>query len=350
MTPAVLRRWAELRSQLKGVEDQPTAGDIMARVTVQQLLLSGAHFGHLTRRWNPKMRHYIFMEKNGVHIFDLKKTASLLEDAVNRIGKIVADGGDVLFVGTKDQARDVMKEEAERCGMHYVSERWLGGMLTNFRTIRNSVRTLEQAEAKATDGTYERISKKEILAVERQKEKLANTLGGIRNMKRLPGALFVVDTVREAISVHEARKLGIPVFAICDSNSDPDLIDYVIPANDDSFKSIAVITKSLADAIDEARVLRKEKDFGREGEQDAPEREDGAPRRRRRRETAPARPEGAARPRRSEPRPEAPVGPDATAAADPAPAGEVAAPEAPATEAPASEPASGDETRSEATE
>lgn len=306
----------------------------MARVTVQQLLLSGAHFGHLTRRWNPKMRPYIFMEKNGVHIFDLKKTASLLEDAVNRIGKIVADGGDVLFVGTKDQACDVMKEEASRCGMHYVSERWLGGMLTNFRTIRNSVRTLETAEAKATDGTYERISKKEKLSIERQKEKLEKVLGGIRNMRRLPGALFVVDTVREAIAVHEARKLGIPVFAICDSNSDPDVIDYVVPANDDSFKSIAVITKSLCDAIDEARLLRKEKDFGREGEQSAPDRDDkGAPRRRRRQAAPPTKSEGAARSRRpapaAEPQADAPAEApqvEAAAAVEPKVEPKVAAP------------------------
>ncbi len=256
----------------------------MSRVTVQQLLLAGSHFGHLTRRWNPKMRPYIFMEKNGIHILDLKKTAVLLEDAANRIGKIVSDGGDVLFVGTKDQAQDVMKDEATRCGMHYVSERWLGGMLTNFRTIRNSIRTLESMEEKQTDGTYERINKKEILQIERQKGKLEMTLGGIRTMKRLPGALFVVDTVREAIAVSEARKLRIPVFAICDSNSDPDLIDYVIPANDDAFKSIAVITKCLADAVDEARSLRKE-GFGQEGEQHAPERGDSktAPRRRKRR-------------------------------------------------------------------
>ncbi|MDP2359127.1 MAG: 30S ribosomal protein S2 [bacterium] len=265
----------------------------MSRVTVQQLLLAGSHFGHLTRRWNPKMRPYIFMEKNGIHIMDLKKTATLLEDAANRIGKIVSDGGDVLFVGTKDQAQDVMKDEATRCGMHYVSERWLGGMLTNFRTIRNSIRTLESMEEKQTDGTYERISKKEILQIERQKEKLEKTLGGIRTMKRLPGAVFVVDTVREAIAVSEARKLKIPVFAICDTNSDPDVIDYVIPANDDAFKSIAVITKCLADAVDEARSLRKE-GFGQEGEQHAPERGDAktAPRRRKKRPDGPARPEG----------------------------------------------------------
>ena len=202
----------------------------MPRVTIQQLLLAGAHFGHLTRRWNPKMRPFIFMEKNGVHILDLKKTESLLEDAGNRMGKIVAEGGDILFVGTKDQARDIMREEAERCSMHYVSERWLGGMLTNFRTIRNSVRTLEQLEAKASDGTYERITKKEQLQIERQKDKLEKVLGGIRRMKRLPAAVFVVDTLRESIAVREARKLGLPVFAICDSNSDPDVVDYVIPA------------------------------------------------------------------------------------------------------------------------
>ncbi len=267
----------------------------MPRVSIQQLLLAGAHFGHLTRRWNPKMRPFIFMEKNGVHILDLKKTEGLLEDAANRIGKIVADGGDILFVGTKDQARDIMKEEAERCSMHHVSERWLGGMLTNFRTIRNSVRTLEQLEAKASDGTYERITKKEQLQIERQKEKLEKVLGGIRRMKRLPAAVFVVDTMRETIAVREARKLGLPVFAICDSNSDPDVVDYVIPANDDSFKSIAVITKCLAEAVEEARMLRKD-GHGAEGELHDPERardEDKGPARRRRRRPE----EGASAPR-----------------------------------------------------
>ena len=268
----------------------------MSHATVQQLLLAGSHFGHLTRRWNPKMRPYIFMEKNGIHILDLKKTAVLLEEASNRIGKIVSDGGDVLFVGTKDQAQDVMKDEAIRCGMHYVSERWLGGMLTNFRTIRNSIRTLESMEEKQTDGTYERINKKEILQIERQKAKLELTLGGIRNMKRLPGALFVVDTVREAIAVSEARKLKIPVFAICDTNSDPDQVDYIIPANDDAFKSIAVITKCLADSVDEARSLRKE-GFGQEGEQQAPERGDSklAPRRRKKRPDGPGHQDGPVR-------------------------------------------------------
>jgi small subunit ribosomal protein S2 len=297
----------------------------MSRVSVQQLLLAGSHFGHLTRRWNPKMRPFIFMEKNGIHILDLKKTAVLLEEAANRIGKIVADGGDVLFVGTKDQAQDVMKDEATRCGMHYVSERWLGGMLTNFRTIRNSIRTLEGMEEKQTDGTYERISKKEILQIERQKEKLEKTLGGIRNMKRLPGAIFVVDTVREAIAVSEARKLHIPVFAICDSNSDPDPIDYVIPANDDAFKSIAVITKCLADAMDEARSLRKE-GFGQEGEQAAPDRGDSktAPRRRKKRPDGPAG-EGHEAPR-AEAAPVAPAAPAETAPE--APAAAPAAPEA----------------------
>jgi small subunit ribosomal protein S2 len=256
----------------------------MPKVSVQQLLKAGVHFGHMTRRWNPKMRPFIFTEKNGVHIIDLKKTETMLEDAVNRIGKIVADGGDLLFVGTKDQAKDLIKEEAQRCNMHFVAERWLGGMLTNFRTIRNSIRTLEQHEAKATDGTYEKISKKEILEVERSRDKLEKVLGGIRNMKRLPGALFIVDTNREAIAIAEARKLNIPVFAICDTNSDPDRVDYVIPANDDAYKSIAVITKSLTDAANDAVILRKEKGFGAEGEQAAPKKDKAAPARRRKRD------------------------------------------------------------------
>jgi small subunit ribosomal protein S2 len=266
----------------------------MAHVTVQQLLLAGSHFGHLTRRWNPKMRKYIFMEKNGVHILDLKKTEFMLEEAVNAIGKIVAAGGDILFVGTKEQARDIMKEEASKCTMHYVSERWLGGMLTNFRTIRNSVKTLEMLETKATDGTYEKISKKEILFIERDKEKLLKVLGGIRAMNKLPGAVFVVDTIRESIAINEARKLKIPVFGICDTNSDPDRVDYAIPANDDSYKSIAIITKSLADAAEEARMLRKG-GFGAEGELSAPKKDNAeAPRKRRRKSETPVKAKPAA--------------------------------------------------------
>ncbi len=257
----------------------------MSRITIKQLLLAGAHFGHLTRRWNPKMRPYIFMQKNGVHIMDLKKSQILLDEAANKLGAIVQKGGDVLFVGTKDQARDVIKEEAERCSMFFVNNRWLGGMLTNFRTIRNSIRTLEVLESKEKDGTYERLRKKEILSIERQKEKLTAVLGGIRNMKRLPQAVFVVDTIKEDIAIKEARKLGITVFGICDTNSDPGVVDYVIPANDDAYKSIAIITKVLADAVEEARMLRKD-GFGAEGEQEAPGGEDRkpAPRRRRKRE------------------------------------------------------------------
>jgi len=231
----------------------------MSRVTIKQLLLAGAHFGHLTRRWNPKMSKYIFMEKNNIHIIDLQKTQRLLEEACNAIQHIVERGEDVLYVGTKSQAREMLKEEADRVDMFYVSERWLGGMLTNFRTIRNSVKTLETFESMATNGTYGKLHKKEILMVERKKEKLDRVLGGIRNMRRLPGALFVVDIRMEDIAVKEAHKLGIPVFAITDTNTDPDTVDYPIPANDDAYKSIALITHIVTDAILEAKMLRQEK-------------------------------------------------------------------------------------------
>ncbi len=221
----------------------------MPKVTLQQLLMSGAHFGHMTRRWNPKMKPYIFMERNGIYIIDLNKTVTLLEDAVKIVQKIIAAGDPVLFLGTKKQAKDIMKVEAERCGMPYVSERWLGGMLTNFITIRKSIKHLKNLEKMGVDGTYDQISKKEILQIERKKEKLEKSLGGIRDMNRLPGLLFVVDTKKENIAIAEAHKLDIPIIAMIDTNSDPDLIDYPIPANDDAFKSISLIVHTIADAV-----------------------------------------------------------------------------------------------------
>ncbi len=225
----------------------------MPRVEVAELLAAGCHFGHLTRRWNPKMRPYIFMERNGIHIIDLMKTQTLLEDACNAISNIVADGKRVLFVGTKKQAKDVIKEEAIRCGQFYVCERWLGGSLTNFTTIRKSVKRLTNIEKMENDGTFDKITKKEGLFLQREKEKLSNILSGVVDMTRLPGALYIVDVKKEDIAVKEASRLGIPVFAIVDTNCDPDSINYVVTANDDAIKSVQIITKAFADAILEGK-------------------------------------------------------------------------------------------------
>jgi small subunit ribosomal protein S2 len=213
------------------------------------LLNAGSHFGHLTRRWNPKMKPFIFMERNGIHIIDLKKTQSLLEAACTAITLIAGEGKRVLFVGTKKQASLVIQEEANRCGQFYVCERWLGGMLTNFTTIRKSVKRLTNIEKMETDGTYDKITKKETLVLDREKEKLQNVLSGVVEMTRLPGALFVVDIKKEEIAVAEAKRLGIPVFAIVDTNCDPMVVDYPIPANDDAIKSIQTITRIFADAV-----------------------------------------------------------------------------------------------------
>jgi len=225
----------------------------MPRVEVAELLAAGCHFGHLTRRWNPKMRPYIFMQRNGIHIIDLMKTQRLLEDACNAISNVIAEGKRILFVGTKKQAKDVIREEALRCGQFSVTERWLGGSLTNFTTIRKSVKRLTNIEKMETDGTFEKVTKKEVLFLQREKEKLHKVLAGVVEMTRLPGALFVVDVKKEAIAVKEAQRLGIPVFAIVDTNCEPDGIDYIIPANDDAIKSVQVITKAIAEAIIEGK-------------------------------------------------------------------------------------------------
>ena len=261
----------------------------MPRVNVQQLVMAGAHFGHLTSRWNPKMRPYIFMEKNGIYIIDLNKTLKMMDTALAAISKIAAAGEQILYVGTKKQARDLMRDEAGRAGMPYVNERWLGGMLTNFTTIRKSIKKLETLEKKAVDGTYESITKKERLMLDKQKEKLEHNLSGMRAMKRLPGAMFVVDTLQEEIAVREAKKLGIPIFAIVDTNSDPDPIDYPIPANDDAYKSIGLITKTFTDAVVEGAALVQakkqaevEESGGRGGESGGGDKKRGTgPRRRR---------------------------------------------------------------------
>lgn len=229
----------------------------MAHVTLQQLLLAGAHFGHLTRRWHPKMKPFILMERNGIHLIDLRKTQECLTKACAALKEISSRGEQVLFVGTKAQARDIILAEAKRAGVPYVNERWLGGALTNFQTIRQGIKTLNSLEKKMTDGTFEKISKKERLMIERRRAKLLDSIGGIREMNRIPGAVFVIDTRRERIAVAEARRLGVPVFAIVDTNVDPDLIDYPIPANDDAFKSIALITRSITDAVAEGLAMYK---------------------------------------------------------------------------------------------
>ncbi|MGH1363783.1 MAG: 30S ribosomal protein S2 [Calditrichia bacterium] len=236
------------------------------KVQLEDLLKSGVHFGHLTRRWNPKMRPFIFLERNKIHIIDLKKTMINLQKAHDLIKEIVLSGDEVLFVGTKKQAKDIIQAEAARCGMPYIAERWLGGTLTNFSTIKKSIRKLEGLEKMVNDGTVEKLVKKERLMVDREIEKMKKVFAGIQNMKRIPGAVFVVDTRKEEIAVKEARKLNIPVFAIVDTNCDPDVVDYPIPGNDDSTKSIGIITKTLVSAVLEAREIREAKKAGEKGQ------------------------------------------------------------------------------------
>jgi small subunit ribosomal protein S2 len=230
----------------------------MDKLDLTQLIEAGAHFGHLTRRWNPKMKPYIFMEKNGIHIIDLKKTQTMLVSAGESLSRLVAEGKRVLFVGTKKQAKGVIEGEAKRCDMNWVSERWLGGMLTNFATIRKSVKRLNNIEKQETDGTFDKITKKERLFLTREKDKLKKVLEGVETMNRLPGALFVVDIKKESIAVKEALRLHIPVFAIVDTNCDPDPIDYLVPANDDAVNTIELIVKFMADSVIEGTAKAKE--------------------------------------------------------------------------------------------
>ncbi|GAB4294247.1 MAG: hypothetical protein Kow0098_15720 [Ignavibacteriaceae bacterium] len=230
----------------------------MQKIDLVQLIEAGAHFGHLTRRWNPKMKPFIFMEKNGIHIIDLKKTIRYLSEAAESISSLVAEGNKVLFVGTKNQAKGVIETEAQRCGMNWVSERWLGGMLTNFATIRKSVKRLHNIEKQETDGTFDKITKKERLFLSREKDKLKKVLQGVETMTKLPGALFIVDIKKESIAVNEAKRLNIPVYAIVDTNCDPDTVDYIIPANDDAVKTIELILRYIADAVLEGSAKAKE--------------------------------------------------------------------------------------------
>ncbi len=225
----------------------------MGAVSMKQLLEAGVHFGHQTRRWNPKMKEYIFTERNGIYIIDLQKTVKKVDEAYNFIKEVAAEGKEVLFVGTKKQAQDSIKEEAERVGMYYVNNRWLGGMLTNFKTIQKRIARMAQIEKMEEDGTFELLPKKEVSQLKLEKEKLDKFLGGIRNLKGKPGALFVVDPRKEKIAISEAHKLGIPVVAIVDTNCDPDDVDYVIPGNDDAIRAVKLIAGAMADAIIEGR-------------------------------------------------------------------------------------------------
>jgi small subunit ribosomal protein S2 len=225
----------------------------MSVISMKQLLEAGVHFGHQTRRWNPKMKKYIFTERNGIYIIDLQKTVKKVEEAYNWVKELAAEGGTVLFVGTKKQAQDSVKDEAERSGMYYVNQRWLGGTLTNFETIQKRIARLKNIERMAEDGTFEVLPKKEVVQLRKEQERLEKFLGGIKDMKGLPDALFIIDPRKERIAVAEARKLNIPIVGIVDTNCDPDEIDVVIPANDDAIRAVKLLTGKMADAILEAK-------------------------------------------------------------------------------------------------
>lgn len=232
----------------------------MGVISMKQLLEAGVHFGHQTRRWNPKMAEYIFAERNGIYIIDLQKTVKKVEEAYKAVADIVADGGEVLFVGTKKQAQDSIKEEAQRCGMYYVNERWLGGMLTNFSTVKTRIKRLKELDTMIEDGTMERLPKKEVAKLMHEKEKLDRNIGGIKEMTRIPDCLFIVDPRKEKIAVQEAHNLDIPIVAIVDTNCDPEEVDYVIPGNDDAIRAVKLIAGRIADAVIESK----------QGEQNAP--------------------------------------------------------------------------------
>jgi small subunit ribosomal protein S2 len=221
----------------------------MAVISMKQLLEAGVHFGHQTRRWNPKMARYIFTERNGIYIIDLQKTVKKVEEAYNFVRELAANGGKMLFVGTKKQAQESVKEEAERTGHYYINQRWLGGTLTNFATIKKRTARLAELKRMEEDGTFEVLPKKEVIILRKEKERLEKFLGGIANMEKLPDALFVIDPRKERIAVAEARKLGIPIVAIVDTNCDPDEIDYVIPGNDDAIRAVKLLTSKMADAL-----------------------------------------------------------------------------------------------------
>lgn len=221
----------------------------MAIISMKQLLEAGVHFGHQTRRWNPKMARYIFTERNGIYIIDLQKTVRKVEEAYNFVRELAASGETILFVGTKKQAQEAVKEEAERCNMFFVNQRWLGGTLTNFNTIQKRIRRLQQLEKMQEDGTFDVLPKKEVILLKKEAERLEKFLGGIKGMTKMPGAMFVIDPRKERIAVAEAHKLGIPIVAIVDTNCDPDEIDQVIPGNDDAIRAVRLLTGKMADAV-----------------------------------------------------------------------------------------------------
>ena len=224
----------------------------MSVISMKQLLEAGVHFGHQTRRWNPKMAPYIYTERNGIYIIDLQKSVGKVDEAYQAVADIAAEGGTILFVGTKKQAQDAIKVEAERCGMYYVNERWLGGMLTNFKTIKSRIARLKDIERMSEDGTFDVLPKKEVINLKKQQEKLEKNLGGIKEMQDIPDMIFVVDPRKERICIQEAETLGIPLVGICDTNCDPEELDYVIPGNDDAIRAVKLIVAKMADAVIEA--------------------------------------------------------------------------------------------------
>ena len=246
----------------------------MSVISMKQLLEAGVHFGHQTRRWNPKMAPYIYTERNGIYIIDLQKSVGMVDDAYNAVADIASQGGTILFVGTKKQAQDAVRAEAERCGMYYVNERWLGGMLTNFKTIQSRVKRLKDIERMAEDGTFDVLPKKEVIGLKKELEKLEKNLGGIKDMRRIPDAIFVVDPKKEHICVQEAHALGITLIGIADTNCDPEELDYVIPGNDDAIRAVKLIVSKMADAVIEAK--QGEASESAEGEEAAQD-EEGAP-------------------------------------------------------------------------
>ena len=230
----------------------------MASITMKELLEAGVHFGHQTKRWNPKMKQYIFGERNGIYIIDLQKTLRLFKEATQFVTELAAQGKTILFVGTKRQAQDAIAEEAQRCGMFFVNQRWLGGLLTNFTTIQKSIKRLKELDSMATDGRYELLPKKEVTRLERERKALEKNLAGIKNMTGLPDAMFVIDSKNEEIAVAEARRLGIPVIAIVDTNCDPDVVDYVIPGNDDALRAIRLFASKVSESVIEGHAVNKD--------------------------------------------------------------------------------------------
>ena len=241
----------------------------MSVTSMKQLLEAGVHFGHQTRRWNPKMAPYIFTQRNGIHIIDLQKTVGMVDDAYNEVSRIVKEGGTILFVGTKKQAQDSIAAEAERCGMYYVNERWLGGMLTNFKTIQSRIARLKEIETMQEDGTFDVLPKKEVINLKKELEKLQKNLGGIKEMKKIPDAIFIIDPKKERICVQEAHALGIELIGICDTNCDPDELDYIIPGNDDAIRAVKLILSTMADAVIEAKQGTENTEEAEEAEAEA---------------------------------------------------------------------------------